>query len=281
MPKFYKRGMIQVTPQYNSAAWDYWAHFEPVGRGHYGGNEIEQAQEYLKARDIGTHPFFAYAAQKPEALKLWVAQEARITNLFSQTMFALLANTQNVNMRSLLLPVAIGEHSKVEWNGQAERSHPALLAELCSRVGVHLGVRDAKIDGTDYEGMPYPLTPAADRFFQAMTESISSFPYALGFLGVGTEELIHDEYSAIKTSFKSAFGEEFNTDFLDSNINEDDHHAQLMRTAASYLSKHEMAEYLEGAKAGVDARYDYYTSLLNYCLEHDVVSVPQPAPEVK
>lgn len=281
MGNFYKSGLLTITPQYNGAGWDYWAHYDATAQSYFHGTEIQQAQEYLKTREIGKHPFFAYAAQKPEALKMWAAQEVRITNLFSQVMFALLANTQNVNMRSLLLPVVIGEHSKVEWNGHAERSHPRLLAELCRKVGVYLGVKDLKIDGKDTPNMDYPMTPAADKFFAAMTGSIERIGYALGFLGIGTEEMIGEEYPAAEAAFKAAFGDDFDTSFFQANIGEDEQHAQIMRQAAKYLSKNEMQDYLAGAKAGVDARYEYYTELLNFCLQRDLIPMPVVAPVVK
>ena len=116
--------------------WTFKDHFEPprLRDDQELDPTIQAARAYLALAAIDHHPFFHIAIGNREALQIWAAQESVITNYFSQTLFSMMALIKNVHLRSVLLPVAVGEHSALK-GGQAVGSHPHLLAKLVIDIG--------------------------------------------------------------------------------------------------------------------------------------------------
>lgn len=210
---------------------------------------VEEAFAIEREAAISKHPFFHVAMKNRMALTFWAGQEAVVTNPFSQILFKVLANIKNVHIRTLLLPVAVGEHGVLQ-SGTARKSHPWLLWELCSSIGINL--REVKISD-----------PVAD--FIAVLDGAAHEPMrALGIIGVGNEMMLQGEYQAIGACFDVHFPSGSHHAFLQANIREDISHTQLIAQAASALGRmgHPTDEFVVGAREGVAARIAYYDSLL-------------------
>lgn len=210
---------------------------------------IAEAEAIEAAANIGRHPFFQTAYQRSDALRLWTAQEAVVTNPFSQILFATLAGIRNVHVRALLLPVVQGEHGKFARD-RAQSSHPWLIWELCRSIG--LG------------DQPIIPTRAVLNFVATLERTTSSPMRALGALGIGNELMLLSEYAAIERCFDRNFPQASYKAFLEGNINEDEVHTQLIERAAIALANSggDARDFVEGARLGVNARVAYYDALL-------------------
>lgn len=211
---------------------------------------VDEAIAIERAARIEDHPFFEYAKSSPKAMKLWTSQEAVVTNPFSQVLFAMMANINNVHIRSLLMPVVYGEHSRVR-KGVAGNAHPWLIWRLCNSM--------------DLKTSDIKPSNAVIEFINVLVDSIENPMYSLGVLGIGNELMLIAEYGAVGKCFESACPEAEYSAFLQSNIEEDIGHSQLMADAAVFMTQmgHKKDDFLAGAKDGVDARIRYYDSLLS------------------
>jgi hypothetical protein len=211
---------------------------------------IFAAETIQKAAGIENHPFFTFAKKEKRALTIWAAQEAVVTNPFSQILFHVIGSIKNVHIRSILLPVVEGEHSRLR-NGIAEHSHPWLIWRLCNSMGI--GESDIQPTGAVIE------------FIQTLEDLTGGLMCALGALGIGNERMLLDEYSAVYNCFEVAYPEAAYRDFLRANIDEDSGHTKLIETAAAALAAtgHDPEEFIRGAELGVSARVRYYDELLS------------------
>jgi hypothetical protein len=211
---------------------------------------VREAEKIERDAKIEKHPFFEVARDSKEAMILWTSQEAIITNPFSQILFSVLGKLKNVHLRSLLLPVVDGEHSRLK-NGIAKNSHPWLMWKLCKSIGL-----------TKDKIVP---TKAIIDFIHVLEKSIHNPMFSLGLLGIGNELILLSEYKEIEKCFDNVFPDAEYKHFLNANIDEDETHAALIGTAAAAMSQmgFDSNDFLEGAKVGVKARIDYYTDLLN------------------
>jgi Iron-containing redox enzyme len=212
---------------------------------------IVEAGKFVDDSRIEEHPYFTFVSSSKDALRVWVSQELVVTNPFSQLLLRFGASIRNVHIRTMVMDVAHGEHGRIR-NGVAKLAHPWLLHQLGCSVG---------LDPDEVGPLPETRTFLA-RIEEACAKSDLS---AAGALGMGSEKLLVPEYGAIKKAFEAAWPDcEFST-FLDANIDEDAYHTDVMiNVAASLINLGEMepSDFLDGAKVGVEARLDYYTSLL-------------------
>ena len=210
---------------------------------------VEIAEAIERDVKIENHPFFKSAVNDRRAMILWTAQEAIVTNPFSQILFKVIGNIKNVHIRSLLMPVVYGEHSKVR-KGTADKSHPWLIWRLCKSLGI--GENDIK------------PTQAIIDFIEVLESSIDNPMYALGVLGIGNEKMLLAEYRAVEACFDSACPDADYRDFLHANIEEDVVHTQLIGSAAAAMAAmgDNPDDFIAGAKEGVVARVRYYDALL-------------------
>jgi hypothetical protein len=239
--------------KFDAEKWVFADYFDPahVPLSVEDNRMVRAAHAYLASARIGDHPFFLSARGNPAALAVWSSQECVITNHFSQTLFALIAMVGNVHVRSILLPVVAGEHSPIK-NGLAVGSHPHLLAKLLEDIGIKSG-----------NVKPLPFTV---HFAEALTNSLQSTIFGLGFLGIGNEAMLIPEYTAVEGLFSLLYSRDLYRPFLRANIEEDRTHASIMESVAIALCRGSYDEYLflRGAEAGVDARIRYYDDLLAY-----------------
>jgi hypothetical protein len=235
----------------SAARWSFSEHFGDVQLVSEPGRDptIQAARGYLASAAIANHLFFRKAFGKQNALALWAAQESVITNHFSQTLFAMMSLIKNVHLRSALLPVVTGEHSELR-GGRAVGSHPHLLAKLVA----DLGVAPEAVE---------PIEPTI-RFADVLTDSLCSLPRALGCLGIGNEAMLVPEYTAVEKLFAELYPRELYRPFLRANIEEDRHHSNLMEIAAVsiFRCEYDRAEFLEGARIGINGRLRYYDGLI-------------------
>jgi hypothetical protein len=211
---------------------------------------VETAYAMEREAKIEDHPFFTSAKLSRNAMVLWTSQEAIVTNPFSQILFRLISNIKNVHIRSILIPVVHGEHSKVK-KGTAEKSHPWLIWRLCRSLG---------INATDIKP-----TQAIIDFVKTLEIASENPMYGLGVLGIGNELMLLAEYTAVESCFDVACPDAEYKDFLHANIGEDEVHSQLIGNAAASLAAlgHNPQDFLNGAKDGIQARVKYYDDLLD------------------
>jgi len=223
-------------------------YFEPL-KENPDRSFVEVANAIERKARIESHPFFEAAKNNRDAMILWTSQEAIVTNPFSQILFQLIGNVKNVHVRSILMPVVGGEHSKVK-EGTATKSHPWLIWKLCRSLGIE--AKDIK------------STSAIIDFIKVLADSADNPMYGLGVLGIGNELMLLAEYSAVEKCFDSACPDADYKDFLHANIEEDEVHSKLIGNAAAALATlgHSQDDFLRGAKDGVQARVAYYDSLL-------------------
>lgn len=226
-------------------------YFKPITS--YIDKEISTISLLADNSNIGQKDFFKQACKDSDLLKLWVSQEAVVTNPFSQTLLQVISNIRNVHVRSILLPVVVGEHSKL-INGTAIYSHPWLLWKLCKSMAI---------------GEDLIVTPPVDKFIDILNTDNENIMFSLGILGVGNERILITEYKAIRKCFESISPSSDYKQFLESNIAEDVTHTQLIEIAATVLVNQgfSLNEYREGAILGVNARLSYYDELLSYYYE--------------
>lgn len=210
---------------------------------------VAEAEAIERAAQIENHGFFPFAKRTPQALVLWASQELIVTNPFSQILARVFAQIDNVHVRSLLLPVLIGEHSGVR-QGVAANSHPWLIWKLCRSLG---------LDKADIR-----TSKAVAAFIAALEEASDDLMYALGALGIGNELMLLAEYRAVESCFDACFPNAEYRDFLHANIAEDEGHTNLIGLGATALEKQGLSaeRFLNGARAGVAARVQYYDALL-------------------
>jgi hypothetical protein len=222
-------------------------YFEPL-KENPDRSFVEVANKIERDAKIETHPFFETAKNSREALILWTSQEAIVTNPFSQILFQLIGNVKNVHVRSILMPVVGGEHSKVKA-GTASKSHPWLIWKLCGSL--NLKAKDIK------------PTKAIIDFIKVLADSAENPMYGLGVLGIGNELMLLAEYTAIESCFDNACPDADYRDFLHANIGEDEVHSRLIGDAAAALATlgFSVNDFLAGAKDGVKARISYYDAL--------------------
>ncbi len=224
-------------------------YFEPL-KENPDRSFVEVASKIERDAKIENHPFFATAKNSRDAMILWTSQEAIVTNPFSQILFQLMSNVKNVHVRSILIPVVGGEHSKVKA-GTATKSHPWLIWKLC---------RSLNIEAKDIKP-----THAIIDFIKVLSDAAENPMYGLGVLGIGNELMLLAEYRAVESCFDVACPEADYRDFLHANIEEDEAHSRLIGDAAASLAAlgFDSNDFLRGAKDGVQARVSYYDSLLN------------------
>jgi pyrroloquinoline quinone (PQQ) biosynthesis protein C len=212
---------------------------------------IELANRYQTEAHVECHPFFQLARRNRNALRIWAAQEAVVTNTFSQLLLFVSSQIRNVHLRAEFMEVISGEHHSLKGS-TAVNSHPWLLRRLCLSIGL-------KVE----EIMPLPCTT---KFLKVLSDSTDNLLTALGALAVGNERMLVPEYTAVKACFAAAWPESAYYGFLDANICEDVAHAQIAESVASSLIRSdEDAEcFYRGAAAGVDARIAYYDELQEY-----------------
>jgi len=198
---------------------------------------------------VEDHPFFEAAKHSRNAMILWTSQEAIVTNPFSQILFQLIGNVKNVHVRSILMPVVGGEHSRVK-EGTASKSHPWLIWKLCRSLGIE--AKDIK------------PTKAVIDFIKVLSDAAENPMYGLGVLGIGNELMLLAEYTAVEKCFDTACPDAEYKDFLHANIEEDEVHSRLIGDAAAALATlgFDSKDFLAGAKDGVQARIKYYDELL-------------------
>lgn len=224
-------------------------YFEPL-KENPDRSFVEAANKIERDAKIESHPFFAAAKNSRDAMILWTSQEAIVTNPFSQILFQLMSNVKNVHVRSILIPVVGGEHSRVK-EGTASKSHPWLIWKLC---------RSLNIEAKDIKP-----TQAIIDFIKVLSDAAENPMYGLGVLGIGNELMLLAEYAAVESCFDVACPEADYKDFLHANIEEDEVHSRLIGDAAASLAAlgFDSNDFLNGAKDGVQARVSYYDSLFN------------------
>jgi len=210
---------------------------------------VSDAEAIERKAAIENHEFFAIAMNSREALKFWAAQEAIVTNPFSQILLHVIGGIKNVHIRSILMPVVAGEHSPIR-NGIAGRSHPWLIWKLC---------RSLSLEEVDI----FP-SRAVSEFIATLESTVDEPMRALGALGIGNELMLLSEYKAVESCFEKAAPDAEYRDFLRANIGEDEEHTKLIGTAAAALTElgYDKGEFVRGAQLGVDARVAYYGTLL-------------------
>ena len=210
---------------------------------------VDIAAKIERDARIEDHLFFSVAKNRRDAMVLWASQEVIVTNPFSQILFQLIGNVRNVHIRSILIPIVGGEHSKVK-QGTATKSHPWLIWKLCRSMGI--------------QSADIKPTKAIVDFIEVLATSVENPMYGLGVLGIGNELMLLAEYKAVESCFDLAFPEAEYKDFLHANIGEDEVHSRLIGDAAAALVGlgFKSQDFVEGAKAGVQARVAYYDSLL-------------------
>jgi hypothetical protein len=228
--------------------WKFAESFAPLRQAR-NNEAITKASSYLADAQIKEHRFFQFAATHRSAMLLWTSQEVVTSNAFSQVLFALYATLKNVNLRSFLLPVVVGEHSKLK-DGIAFNSHPYLLSKLC----IDIGLEPEKIK-------PLDCTRA---FIQALAQACTNNLYGLGLIGIGNEKMLIEEYSAVEVAFSTHFPAHIYKPFLRANIEEDSQHSALIEQAAAALISggQPVNDFLRGARDGIAARLTYYDRLL-------------------
>jgi hypothetical protein len=219
------------------------------------------AEDLVASCHIDQHPFFEHAAHSRRALQIWVAQELIVTGPFSQLLLCLAAQIKNVHARAMVVEVAYGEHG-APGASIATAAHPWLLDQLRESMQIH-----------PHELQPLPPT----QLFLSQLQSICDVSplAALGALGIGSEKLLIPEYTALRRSFEIGWADCRYQTFLNANIAEDSWHATLMAKAAGTLISFggDPDHFLEGAKLSIDARMDYYATLLSHCLAPERASV--------
>jgi hypothetical protein len=203
----------------------------------------------LADNSIEKHQFFDLAKSKKCFLTEWVKQECIVTNHFSLALLCFLASIKNVHLRSLLMPVVTGEHSKLR-DGVAFGSHPYLLAKLAA---------DLSIDSMAVKPEQFTID-----FIETLFSETKSTAYRLGLLGIGNEALLIPEYTAVRDVFALHYDRKLFRPFLTANIEEDSQHASLMETAARFVckSQSDWEEFILGGRDGVNARIQYYDALV-------------------
>jgi hypothetical protein len=236
---------MEFVPGRNLAARDY---FAPLKEGRPIAPFAKEAESIERNARIEDHEFFRYARSNSKALVLWASQEAVVTNPFSQILFTVLARIPNVHVRSILMPVVVGEHSAVR-HGVADKSHPWLIWRLCQSLG---------LTETDIV-----ITEAVTSFIEVLENSAQAPMRALGVLGIGNERMLIAEYRAVEACFDQALPSCDYKDFLHANIGEDETHTRLIAEAASAMATmgYDPEEFIFGAKEGVAARVRYYDAL--------------------
>ncbi len=245
------RGIRQAATElvgHVSTGWRASDYFDPLAPHLAPQPAILSARSVADDSGIGEHPFFAVAAAEPDLLLLWTGQEAVVTGAFSQMLLLLASNIQNVHLRTLFLPVLMGEHQRL-INGVARNSHPWLLYKLCGSVGL------------DIERVR-PV-PATIDFLNQVAETFDSTASALGALGVGSERLLLTEYTAIQECFRACLPGADYLPFLRANIEDDEMHSRIVEEVAAVLAVNGEADaYLRGSRVGVQARLRYYDDIL-------------------
>lgn len=238
--------LIRVPSTENWAFEDFYAPLDP-SRG--PRNSTQAARDLVASCGIESHAFFDFARREKTALEEWAKQECIVTNHFSLALLSLVASIKNVHIRSLLMPVIAGEHSKIR-DGRAVRSHPHLLSKL---------VRDLAIQ--EEHVRPASFTT---EFIDVLFSAGESEAYRLGVLGIGNEALLVPEYGAVEKAFAHHYPSDLYAPFLRANIEEDTVHSDLMEEAALCLlrSDQDGVDFLRGAADGIAARMKYYDSLL-------------------
>jgi hypothetical protein len=211
---------------------------------------IEEIEQYVIARRLDAHPFFATAMTSRSALELWVGQELVMTNAFSQIVLGAAARIQNVHLRAMLTQVAFGEHGLAR-NRFAPHSHPWLLDRL----------RDS-IDLAEASVAP---TPAAVDFLSKLAAASERPVTAIAAIGTGNERLIIPEYAAIKRCFSAVWPDALHEPFLNANINEDTLHSKLCYEIATAMIAMgaDALEYRDAAIQSVENRIHYFDQLLH------------------
>jgi hypothetical protein len=211
--------------------------------------EIAEAAKYGDAAKVSQHPFFRLTHEKPSLLKVWAEQELITSSCFSQVITEWMATIDNCHIRTLVFPVLQGEHGRMSGH-IAKRSHPYLAEKLCRSLGSDLNAISA-------------LEPTQN-FIELMEESSETPLSGAGFLGIGNERMLIEEYGAVRDAFQVAWPTADFEDFLDANILDDIEHHQLIERAASALVSlgGDASTFLDHAIRGVDARMSYYDDLV-------------------
>jgi hypothetical protein len=225
-------------------SWNYSDWFD-VPHSEVNHPVINAAEKIANEKNIGEHPFIELARNTQEPLIYWTKQELIITGPFSLFLFKLCTQIKNVHIRALMSQIAHGEHGSVRSH-VAYRSHPWLLHTLAESMGI----------------APDQIVAAEEtlEYLKTLDDESSDLIRGLGALGIGSEYLLLEEYTAIKSAFIAQHPTSKYEDFLDSNINEDRWHSSLVEVIASNLiTTDEMASsFLLGAKNGVEARVKFY-----------------------
>lgn len=233
----------------STEGWKFLDYYQPAVAHPVAASAINFGRDLVSRCEIASHPFFASARQEMRFLKEWASQECVVTNHFSLALLAMIARVKNVHVRSMLLPVVAGEHSKLK-EGVAFSSHPYLLSKL---------VDDLNIDRASIA--PRVCTK---QFIDVLMSVDKTVPYIIGVLGVGNESLLIPEYEAVHRAFDQHFDPNMHGPFLSANIAEDSVHSELMEKAAMCLitTPQDANQYMDGAQAGVSSRIRYYDNLL-------------------
>jgi hypothetical protein len=206
---------------------------------------ITAAKKIATDKSIGNHPFIDLARKKKEPLIYWIKQELIVTGPFSLLLFKLCTQIKNVHLRAMMSEIVHGEHGSVEGN-VAHRSHPWLLHNLKESMSI------ASND----------VLPAEEtiEYLQTLEQESNDLIRGLGALGIGSEFLLIEEYTSIKAAFAAQHQNTKYEDFLNSNIDEDQWHSNLVEIIASNLiTSDELAnQFLLGATTGVEARFTFY-----------------------
>lgn len=225
----------------------------PPGQGDIHPDILRTVDICSTAR-IGEHPFFDLCRINERALRLWVSQEFWISSLFSQALALWLSSIHNAHVRAMASDVYTGEHHEVSAGGVANRAHPVLAAKMCRDLGIDL--RKTR-----------PLVMACD-FNESLAMAACRTMYGGGFLGIGNELMLLDEYGSIMDAMKGSAPNiaAIPRDFLEENIHDDKFHHVELQQAASLLAHfgYRIQEFVDGATDGVAARVRYYDDLLSY-----------------
>ena len=186
--------------------WRFDDYYTPIDPAAGPTSIIGSARLIVKDSSIANHPFFGFTRTHRAALVEWAKQECVVTNHFSFALLSLLAKIKNVHLRSLLIPIVVGEHSPVR-DGYAYHSHPHLLSKLV----IDLGVSTNEIS-------PLPFT---EHFIDILFCANESVAYSIGVLGVGNEALLVPEYGAVEEAFSPHFHSAIYRPFLRANVEEE------------------------------------------------------------
>lgn len=173
-----------------------------------------------------------------------------VTGEFAKQLHLVAGRINNTHLRALTDLVTAGENGRVNKEGVAANSHPTLLDQLRESMGISVD-----------DVVPLPETL---EFLDVLEKECLTPLRGVAALGVGNEKMIPEEYGAVMRTFEVCLPDARYRAFLMANVAEDTEHADILARVGTGLINqgHDPRLYFDGAKAAVDARFDYYDRIL-------------------